>query len=102
MAFSVYEVVRVGAIYLVCLFTPQEQGVNKPTTQMTSDANDFVNAKSHARENPLLAGYIQCTSYLSNYPSPKPQYCPKKDIRVFVVLGKAWVVFSDFAYSIYV
>ena len=60
------------SIYVVCLFTPLEQDVNKPTTQMISDANDFVNAKSLARENPLLAGYIQCTSYLSNYPSPKP------------------------------
>ena len=30
-------------------------GVNKPTTQQTSHANDFVSAKSHAREEPLLA-----------------------------------------------
>ena len=28
-----------------------------PTTRLTSDVNDFVNAKSHAREKPLLAGY---------------------------------------------
>ena len=26
-------------------------------TRQTSHANDFVNAKSHAREKPLLAGY---------------------------------------------
>ena len=26
------------------------------TTRLTSDANDFVNAKSHAREKPLFAG----------------------------------------------
>ena len=30
----------------------------KPTTRLTSDANDLVNAKSHAREKPLLAGYL--------------------------------------------
>ena len=37
--------------WLVC------RNVNKPTTQQTSNANDFVNAKSHARETePLLAG----------------------------------------------
>ena len=28
--------------------------VNKPTTRQTSHSNDFVNAKSHAREKPLL------------------------------------------------
>ena len=31
-------------------------GVNKATTRQTSHVNDFVNAKSHAREKPLLAG----------------------------------------------
>ena len=30
----------------------------KPTTRLTSEANDLVNAKSHAREKPLLAGYL--------------------------------------------
>ena len=34
----------------------QTRVVNKPTTRQTSHANDFVNAKSHAREKPLLAG----------------------------------------------
>ena len=29
------------------------------TMLMTSDANNFVNSKSHARENPLLAGYLE-------------------------------------------
>ena len=33
--------------------------INKPTTRLTSDANNFVNAKSHARKKPLLAGYMQ-------------------------------------------
>ena len=33
MGFAVYKVFRV---------------VNKPNTQVTSDANDYVNAKSHA------------------------------------------------------
>ena len=31
--------------------------LNKPTTIKTSGANDSVNAKSHAREKPLLAEY---------------------------------------------
>lgn len=35
-------------------FTPQ--GVNQLTTRKTSHAKGFVNAKSHAREKPLLAG----------------------------------------------
>ena len=30
----------------------------KPTTRLTSVANDLVNAKSHAREKPLLAEYL--------------------------------------------
>ena len=30
-----------------------------PTTRLTYDANDLVNAKSHARENPILAGQLQ-------------------------------------------
>ena len=32
--------------------------VNKPTRRLTSNANDFVNARSNAREKPMLAGYI--------------------------------------------
>ena len=28
------------------------------TMLITSNANNFVNSKSHARENPLLAGYL--------------------------------------------
>ena len=41
---------------VVGLFTPQ--GVKKPTTtRQTSHATDSVNAESHAREKPLLAGY---------------------------------------------
>ena len=41
MGFSVHEVIRVS-----CL----SRDVNKPTTRQTRHANDFVNAKSHARE----------------------------------------------------
>ena len=37
------------------LFT--SRGVNKPTTGQTRHPNDFVNAKSYAREKPLHAGY---------------------------------------------
>ena len=35
-------------------------GVNKATTRQTSHVNDFVNAKSHAREKPLgwLVGLV--------------------------------------------
>ena len=33
-------------------------GVNKPTERLTNNANDFVNARSNAREKPMLAGYI--------------------------------------------
>ena len=38
---------------VVGLFTPR--GVSKPTTRQTRHVNDFVNAKSHAKEKPLLA-----------------------------------------------
>ena len=51
MAFSVYDWSRsrgLSVAWLVCL---------RPTTLQTSHENDFVNAKSHAREKPLLAGY---------------------------------------------
>ena len=41
---------------LVCREVGFSRGVNKPTTRETRHANDFVNAKSHAREKPLLAG----------------------------------------------
>ena len=44
--------------WLVCRVVGFSQGVNKPTTRETTHANDFVNAKSHAREKPLLAGYL--------------------------------------------
>ena len=38
-------------------FTPSEKGgANKLTTRQKSPANDFINAKSHARQKPLLAG----------------------------------------------
>ena len=41
MAFSIYEVITL----LIS------------TMRLTSDANDFVNNKHHARDNPLLPGY---------------------------------------------
>ena len=42
---------------VVGLFTPYfSRGVNKPTTGLTSHANDFVNAKSHAGKKRLLVG----------------------------------------------
>ena len=48
--------------WLVCRVVGFSQGVNKPTTRETTHANDFVNAKSHAREKPLLAGYLSASS----------------------------------------
>ena len=33
------------------------KGLNKPTWWLTSDSNDFLNAKGRAREKPLLSGY---------------------------------------------
>ena len=57
MALSVNKVIRVAcqshSWFVLCTLG----GVNKLTTRQTSHANDFVNAKSHAREKPLLAGY---------------------------------------------
>ena len=44
--------------WLVCRVVGFSQGVNEPTKRETTHANDFVNAKSHAREKPLLAGYL--------------------------------------------
>ena len=45
MAFSIYDIIRMACLSL---------SINKPTTQQTSQANEFVNTKSHAREKPLL------------------------------------------------
>ena len=46
--------------WLVChlsgLFTPLRNVSHKPTMRQRSHANDFVNAKSDAREKPLLTG----------------------------------------------
>ena len=52
MAFSVYEVVPVACQSRIwfCL------SPTSATTRQTSYANDLVNAKSLAREKPLLAG----------------------------------------------
>ena len=49
MVFSVYKVIRVA-----CLSRSWFVLVNKLTTRNTSRVNYFVNAKSHAREKPLL------------------------------------------------
>lgn len=55
MAFSVYEVICIACL-LGSWFVLY--GVeNKPTMQQTSNANDFTNARRHASEKPLLAGY---------------------------------------------
>ena len=44
MAFSVYEIVRVACH-------------SRSDKRLTDDANEFVNAKTHTKEKPLLAGY---------------------------------------------
>ena len=51
MAFSIYKVYRVGSLHV-----PWE---NKPIMQLASHTNDFVDAKSHARENLCLQGNTQ-------------------------------------------
>ena len=65
-ALSIYKVVWVTCqpcSWLVFLRPRFSWGVNKPTTRLTSDANDFVNAKSHARQKPCSQGiqYIKHT-----------------------------------------
>ena len=59
MAFSVNEVACVAcqSRSWFVLFAQEKRGGNKTTTRQTSHANDFVNAKGHAREKPLLAGH---------------------------------------------
>ena len=52
-----------GSFFLTCVLFLAKSfawtlGVNKPTRRLTSNANDFVNARSNAREKPMLAGYI--------------------------------------------
>ena len=62
MAFNVNEVVRVDCQSRSCFvlyapretFSPFSRGVNISTTRQTSQANDLVNAKGHAREKALL------------------------------------------------
>ena len=43
------------------------RGINKLTRWQTSHANDFVNAKSHAREKPLLAEFRMSRVRPENY-----------------------------------
>ena len=52
---------------LVCRVVGLFTGVNKAITRQTSHANDFVNAKSHAREKPLFARYWVTTEWTSNH-----------------------------------
>ena len=59
MAFSVNEVVHVAcqSHSWFVLYTLAMGGVSKLATRQMSHTNDFVNAKSHAREESLLTGY---------------------------------------------
>ena len=57
MAFSVNEDVRVACQSHSWFVLYTLGGVSKLATRQTSHTNDFVNAKSHAREESLLTGY---------------------------------------------
>ena len=57
MAFSVNEVVRVACQSHSWFVLYTLGGVSKLATRQMSHTNDFVNAKSHAREESLLTGY---------------------------------------------
>ena len=68
--------------WLVCrvvgLFTTRvcfSRRVTKPTTRQASHANDFVNAKSHARKKPLLVGYIPPANRYSCPIHREPERC---------------------------
>ena len=56
---SLREEVSFSLACLLALTKSFERLVSRglPTKRLTSHANDFVNAKSHAREKPLLAEY---------------------------------------------
>ena len=78
MAFSVYEVIRVAClsrgwfVYNPCLFLTAS---NQTNYAQASHANDFVNAKSHARKKPLLVGYIQPANRYSCPIHREPEQC---------------------------
>ena len=57
MAFSVNEDVRVACQSHSWFVLYTLGGVSKLAMRQTSHTNDFVNAKSHAREESLLTGY---------------------------------------------
>ena len=69
MAFTVYGVVPVACLSRMWLgFLETTSGLlqRNASTRQKSHLNDFVNAKSHAREKPLLAGWLfLLTSYYS-------------------------------------
>ena len=56
LAFGVYKGLLGLSVTLVVCLRPVRNVSHKPTMQQTSHANDFVNAKSDAREKPLLTG----------------------------------------------
>ena len=72
---------------VVSLFMPREkQGGNKLTTRQTSHPNDFVNAKSRAREKPLLAGEMCVTVSLLS----RDYYC----LNAVADVSFSWFSFS--------
>ena len=56
MALSIYEVIHIAVSCVVGLFTPPRETQTNYVTD--SDANNFVNAKSHSKTKPLLTGYV--------------------------------------------
>ena len=69
-AFSICEVVRVACLWRSWFVNKRR--VNKSTTQLTSDSNDFSNPKSHARKKPLLGGWQMCCFANQSYRSALP------------------------------
>ena len=73
MAFSIYEVIHIAVSCVVGLFTPPRETQTNYLTD--SDANNFINAKSHSKTKPLL------TWYVARWP-PSNNLWPRKLITV--------------------
>ena len=81
MVFSVYDVVRVA-------FPSRRYKTNWLSDGHTSDAKDIMNAKNHAREKPVLAGYKQ-TDKQTNQDRMDSGSCSKLTSRLW-----KWLIYS--------
>ena len=81
MVFSVYDVVRVA-------FPSRRYKTNWLSDGHTSDAKDIMNAKNHAREKPVLAGYKQ-TDKQTNQDRMDSGSCSKLTLRLW-----KWLIYS--------